>query len=132
MPRSKDDLCRVLICDDAIGFSVLASAWLNAEPGLEVIATAHTAAAAVDEARRQRPEVIVLDRMLPDVDGFVEVVADLRRSSPDSAIVLTSSLPAVDLEKAGKLVAADATFTKAASSQDLIDAVIAAAQRRSG
>ena len=131
MPRSKDRLCRVLICDDAIGFSVLASAWLNAEPGLKVIATAHTAAA-VDEARRQRPEVIVLDRMLPDVDGFVEVVADLRRSSPDSAIVLTSSLPAVDLEKAGKLVAADATFTKAASSQDLIDAVIAAAQRRSG
>jgi DNA-binding NarL/FixJ family response regulator len=118
----------VLICDDAVGFSVMARAWLSAEPDLEVVGIAHTAAEAVEMAERQRPTVIVLDRILPDVGGVDEVVADLRRCAPGSAIVLTSSLPEAHLARDAQRVGADAAFPKAASSQALIAAVAEAAQ----
>ncbi len=119
----------VLICDDAVGFSVLARAWLNADPELTVVGIVHTAAEALSEAERQQPSIIVLDRMLPDVDGVDGVVEDLRGRSPDSAIVLTSSLPEALLMADAERVGADATFPKSAPGAELLAAVADAAHR---
>jgi DNA-binding NarL/FixJ family response regulator len=120
----------ILICDDAVGFAVLARAWLNADPELTVVGIAHTAAEALSEAELHQPSIIVLDRMLPDVDGVDTVVEDLRNRSPDSAIVLTSSLPEALLVADAERVGADATFPKAAPAAGLLAAVTAAADRR--
>jgi DNA-binding NarL/FixJ family response regulator len=68
--------------------------------------------------------------MLPDVDGVDTVVEDLRNRSPDSAIVLTSSLPEALLVADAERVGADATFPKAAPAAGLLAAVTAAADRR--
>jgi DNA-binding NarL/FixJ family response regulator len=70
---------RVALADDhalvRTGFSVL----LNAEPGIEVAGVAATGREAVELARTQRPDVMLMDIRMPDIDGIEatrQIVAD--------------------------------------------------------
>jgi DNA-binding NarL/FixJ family response regulator len=77
----------VLIVDDHAGFRSAARALLEAG-GFVVVGEAGDGASAVAAVERLRPQVVLLDVQLPDVDGF-SVAARLPPGSP--AIVLTSS-----------------------------------------
>ena len=59
----------VLIVDDHDGFRAGARALLEAD-GFEVVGEAADGAAALEEVRRLRPEVVLLDVQLPGIDGF--------------------------------------------------------------
>src|SRR5262249_5647341 len=59
----------VLIVDDHAGFRESARALLEAE-GFTVVGDAADGAAAVAAVARLRPDVVLLDVQLPDVDGF--------------------------------------------------------------
>jgi DNA-binding NarL/FixJ family response regulator len=59
----------VLIVDDHDGFRESARALLEAE-GFAVVGDAADGAAAVAAAGRLRPDMVLLDVQLPDVDGF--------------------------------------------------------------
>jgi DNA-binding NarL/FixJ family response regulator len=79
----------VLIVDDHDGFRESASALLEAE-GFEVVGGAEDGAGALAAVERLRPQVVLLDVQLPDLDGFV--VAERLAARPDPpAIVLFSS-----------------------------------------
>jgi DNA-binding NarL/FixJ family response regulator len=84
----------VLIVDDHAGFRGTARALLESE-GFEVVGEAADGAAAMEAAASLRPEVILLDVYLPDVNGF-EVAARLRTNGPTPAIVMISSRDARD------------------------------------
>jgi len=77
----------VLIVDDHAGFRSAARALLEAG-GFEVVGEASDGAAAIVAVERLRPEVVLLDVQLPDIDGFA-VAARLPPHRP--AIVLISS-----------------------------------------
>jgi DNA-binding NarL/FixJ family response regulator len=79
----------LLIVDDHATFRDSASALLAAE-GFAVVGTAGDARAAIIEARRLRPEVVLLDIQLPDIDGFA-VAEELCSWSEPPLVVLTSS-----------------------------------------
>jgi DNA-binding NarL/FixJ family response regulator len=79
----------VLIVDDHAAFRRFARRLLEAE-GFTVIGEAGDGAGAVAKARALRPAVVLLDVLLPDLDGFA--VADLLAHEPDRPqVVLTSS-----------------------------------------
>jgi DNA-binding NarL/FixJ family response regulator len=79
----------VLIVDDHGAFRESASALLEAE-GFAVVGEAVDADGAIAEAERLRPEVVLLDIQLPDVDGFA--VAERLSAVPDPPrVVLISS-----------------------------------------
>ena len=59
----------VLIVDDHEAFRQSASALLEAE-GFDVVGQAADGPEAIAEAERLRPEVVLLDIQLPDLDGF--------------------------------------------------------------
>ena len=84
----------VLIVDDHAGFRGTARALLESE-GFDVVGEAADGASAIDAARSLRPEVILLDVYLPDIDGF-EVAATLTTNGPEPAIVMISSRDARD------------------------------------
>jgi CheY-like chemotaxis protein len=92
----------VLIVDDHPSFRATARALLEAE-GFDVVGEACDGASAVAAARQLRPELVLLDVQLPDIDGF-EVAARLRATQNGwvPRIVLTSSRDGADF---GSLVA---------------------------
>jgi DNA-binding NarL/FixJ family response regulator len=91
----------VLIVDDHPSFRATARALLAAD-GFEVVGEAEDGASALESAGRLKPEVILLDVQLPDMDGFA-VAGRLASNGRKYEIVLTSSRDASDF---GPLVTA--------------------------
>jgi signal transduction histidine kinase/DNA-binding response OmpR family regulator/HAMP domain-containing protein len=75
--------CRVLIVDDDPKSVELLAAYL-AEPGYQAL-RAYGGREGIEMARRQRPDLILLDMMMPDVNGF-DVIDALRADSSTVAI----------------------------------------------
>ena len=80
---------RVLIVDDHADFRAFARSLLEAA-GYEVVGEAHDGASALAAASALRPELVLLDVQLPDVDGFA-VCERLGEDEGSPVVVLTSS-----------------------------------------
>jgi len=93
--RTASALCQspgvptVLIVDDHPSFRSAARALLQAA-GYDVVGEAENGASAIAAAERSRPDVVLLDVRLPDVDGF-EVGRQLAAMERPPVVVLTSS-----------------------------------------
>ena len=88
-----------LVVDDHPSFRKTARILLESE-GFEVVGEAEDGASAIEAAKTLRPDVVLLDIVLPDIDGF-EVAAALVTNGNPPAIVLTSSHDARDF---GRLI----------------------------
>jgi DNA-binding NarL/FixJ family response regulator len=88
MPRT------VLIVDDHPSFRATARALLEAE-GFSVVDEAADGAEALAKTKELRPDLVLLDVQLPDIDGF-EVARRLLENGFAPAIVLVSSRDAAD------------------------------------
>jgi DNA-binding NtrC family response regulator len=80
---------RVLIVDDEAD----SSEWLRfvfMDRGGYDVATAATAAAAEQTCREWKPELVLLDMMLPDADGL-ELLGRLKRLAPDTDVIMVSA-----------------------------------------
>lgn len=78
----------VLIVDDHAGFRSMARALLESG-GFEVVGEAADGATALALASALRPELVLLDVQLPDIDGF-GVTDQLTRTGDGPVVVLTS------------------------------------------
>lgn len=79
----------VLIIDDHARFRSVARRALQGD-SFDVIGEAADGADGLRAVAELRPDVVVLDVMLPDVSGL-EVARRLRDDAPDSAVVLVST-----------------------------------------
>ena len=79
----------LLIVDDHPSFRLGARALLEAA-GFVIVGEAASGEEAIDAVRRLQPQVVLLDIVLPDLDGFT-VCQRLAEDDPVPAIVLTSS-----------------------------------------
>ena len=79
----------VLIVDDHAAFRASARALLQAE-GFDVVGEAANGAAAVEAVAALRPQIVLLDIQLPDLDGLA-VAEQLARAADAPAVVLISS-----------------------------------------
>jgi two-component system NarL family response regulator len=100
----------VLIVDDAELFrEALKAAFV--QEGFSVVGAAADAMAAIDLAREHRPDLVMLDVLMPGMSGL-EVVGAIVKASPTTRVVLlTSSESAEDLLSAVK-VGASGYMTK--------------------
>jgi two-component system alkaline phosphatase synthesis response regulator PhoP len=122
MPNAK-----ILVVDDEQTIINLVTAYLRQE-GYEVH-SAMDGPAGLKAARAFKPDLIVLDIMLPGMDG-IEVLANLRRESDVYVIMLTAKSEETD-KVIGLSVGADDYLTKPFSPRELV-ARIKAALRRCG
>jgi len=124
---------RVFIADDSLGFGTLASAWLEAHPDIEVAGAARSAADAIAALGDERPDVVILDRLLPQPEHSEQVLAFVRAELPDAAVLLVSGMPDEDLAGEAAAAGADGHVSKAANADALAQAVLrVAAARASG
>ena len=79
----------LLIVDDHETFRSTARQLLEAE-GFEVVGEAGDGASALESFERLKPDLVLLDVHLPDMDGF-EVARRLGENGHRAAVVLTSS-----------------------------------------
>jgi len=84
----------LLIVDDHDSFRSFARMLLTSE-GFEVSGEASDGESAVEAVKRLRPDVVLLDVQLPDIDGF-EVAQRLAELTNAPRVVLTSSREASD------------------------------------
>jgi DNA-binding NarL/FixJ family response regulator len=84
----------VVIVDDHAGFRAQA-AQLLAAAGYEVVGSCPDGRSALAVVPTLRPDVVLLDVQLPDIDGF-RLIAQLDAGSDGPAIVLVSSREAAD------------------------------------
>jgi DNA-binding NarL/FixJ family response regulator len=82
----------VLIVDDHPSFRATARLLLEVE-GYDVVGEAAAGEAAIAAARELRPDLVLLDVNLPDIDGFevAQRLSDDARGGPAPAIILISS-----------------------------------------
>ena len=84
----------VLIVDDHAGFRGFARRAAGGG-GYSVIGEADDGASAIAAVEKLRPELVLLDVMLPDTDGFA-VAERLAESAEPPLVVVTSSREAAD------------------------------------
>jgi len=107
---------RALVVDDEPSLVTVVAGYLAREGyDVETAADGETALAA---ARRTRPDVVVLDLMLPGIDG-VEVCRQLRTFTDAYVIMLTARAEEVD-KLIGLSVGADDYLTKPFSPRELV------------
>lgn len=83
------------------------------------VSTAADGKSALAEARRRPPDVVVLDGMLPDMDGL-EVMQHLRAEQPDLPVLLLTARDSVEDRLAGLSAGSDDYVTKPFSLEELI------------
>lgn len=108
---------RVLTVDDESSLTDLLGMALRYE-GWAVTA-ADSGLSAVQAARETRPDVIVLDMMLPDFDGL-EVMHRIRAEQPDVPVIFLTARDAVDDRVQGLTAGGDDYVTKPFSLEELI------------
>jgi DNA-binding NarL/FixJ family response regulator len=88
--RSVPEKIRVLVADDQTlvrtGFRVI----LQAEGDIEVVAEADTGVEAVRQAGLARPDVVLMDIRMPEMDGLTATEEILRQPDPPTIVVLTT------------------------------------------
>ena len=108
---------RVLVVDDEASLTELLSMALRFE-GCEV-RTAADGLTAVRTSRDFRPDLVVLDVMLPDIDGM-EVLRRLRTEDEDVPVLFLTARDAVDDRIAGITAGGDDYVTKPFSLEEVI------------
>ena len=113
---------RILIADDHAVVRRGLRAFLDTEPDMEVVGEASDGVEAVDQAIELKPDVILLDMVMPKKNG-PDVIADIKGQNPDARILVLTSyaqdhlvFPAI---KAGAL----GYLLKDSSPRDLIQAI---------
>lgn len=119
------DPTRILIVDDEANLVELVQGYLERE-GYQV-RTASDGVSAVAIAREIRPDLIVLDLMLPGIDGL-EVCRQVRQFSDAYIMMLTARAEEVD-KVVGLSVGADDYLTKPFSPRELVARVQAMLRR---
>ena len=99
---------------------------LDSQPDIEVVGEAANGKLAIEYSGRFRPQVVIMDLSMPEVNGLAATQA-IKRESPETAVVaLTRHDDAAfvdELKKAG----ASAYVLKQSPSRELLDAVRTAA-----
>ncbi len=113
---------RILIADDHAIVREGLRALLATEPDLELVAEATDGIQAVTKARALQPDVILLDLMMPRMDG-VEAIAEIKKDWGEARIIVLTSFS--DDEKVFSAIRSGALgyLLKDSSPQDLLHAI---------
>jgi two-component system OmpR family response regulator len=117
MCRADGNPITVLVVDDEAVLAEMVSMALRYE-GWN-IATAGDGSSAIASARANRPDVVVLDVMLPDMSGL-DVLHKLREENPQLPVLLLTAKDAIEDRIAGLTAGGDDYVTKPFSIEEVV------------
>jgi NarL family two-component system response regulator LiaR len=116
------DLIRVLIADDHYVVRQGLSALLVPRNGMEVVGEAATGREAVDLARTLQPDVILMDMIMPEMDG-PEAIARIKQENPKARILVLTTFGESKQITAAVQAGALGYLLKDSSPDDLLHAI---------
>ena len=113
---------RIFIADDHAIVREGLRALLATEPDLELVGEANDGAQAVSKARTLKPDVILLDMVMPRMDGL-EAIVEIKKNWSEAKIIMLTSFS--DDEKVFSAIRSGALgyLLKESSPQDLLQAI---------
>ena len=81
---------RILTADDHALLRQGIAALVDLEPDMELVAQASTGREAIEQFRRHRPDITLMDLRMPDISG-VEAIIAIRSEFPDARIIVLTT-----------------------------------------
>lgn len=122
MPEPETKPIRLLLVDDHEVLRLGLRTLFDEAGGFQVVGEAGTMAAAVTNALRLKPKVVLMDVRLPDGSG-IEACRTIRTAHPDTRVLFLTSFADDDAVLATILAGADGFLLKEVSGDQLINAV---------
>ena len=121
-----DDPIRLLIADDDDRTTMVLRDSLPAF-GFDIVGSARNGIEAGEQAARLRPEVVLMDMRMPEVDG-IEATVLVKAQDPRTQVVILTAFSEKDSKWAAEFMGAASLLEKDASLEELVDTLRAAAQ----
>jgi CheY-like chemotaxis protein len=122
VPASRPTTIRVLLVDDHVAVRQAFAFALSGEVDLEVVGEAGSGPAALEQVRRLRPDIVLMDINLPGMSG-IEATRLLRAEFPQIEVVGLSMYESEELGAAMRNAGARAYVSKSASYVTLLAAI---------
>jgi two-component system response regulator DevR len=117
-----DKPLRILLVDDHEVVRAGVRMLLEHRPNMTIVGEAATAAAAIGEAARTAPDVVIMDVRLPDGSG-VEACREIRSARPDTRVLMLTSFADEEAVDASVMAGASGYLLKQTRSAELIHAI---------
>ncbi|UCF60838.1 MAG: response regulator transcription factor [Anaerolineaceae bacterium] len=116
------EVIRLLIADDHAIVREGLQALIDTEPGMELVGEAQDGVEVVEMARSLNPDVILLDLVMPRVDGL-EAISDIKQADPEARILVLTSFDEDEKVFTAIKSGAQGYLLKDASPQELLRAI---------
>jgi DNA-binding NarL/FixJ family response regulator len=112
----------VLIVDDDKLMRAGLRAVLSSDEGIEVVGEAGDGRAAIDSARRLRPDVVLMDVRMPEMDG-ITATREVLDAAPECRVVIVTTFEEDDYVFGGLAAGASGFLLKRTGPEELIAAI---------
>jgi DNA-binding NarL/FixJ family response regulator len=118
---------RIMVADDHDLVRHGLRSMLEAQPGWTVCGEATSGREAIDLVKKLRPEVVVIDIHMPDVDGL-QATREILAANPQTEVLVLTVDETKEIVQAAREVGARGIVMKSDAALDLVAAVAALAQ----
>ena len=115
-------MIRVLLVDDQTLIRQGIAMLLELEPDLEVVGAVGDGRAAIEAVERLRPDVVLMDVRMPEMDG-VTATRELHRRFPDIGVIILTTFDDDEYIFEGLKAGARGYLLKDISSEEMAEAV---------
>jgi NarL family two-component system response regulator LiaR len=126
---SQEEIIRVMIVDDHAMVRKGLATFLNISPNLELVAEASNGPAALKLCEEYRPDVVLMDMIMPGMDG-IETTRAIREAFPDTRIIVLTSFTEDNLVQKALQAGALSYLLKDVGAEQLSEAIHAAMEDR--
>jgi DNA-binding NarL/FixJ family response regulator len=110
---------RIFLVDDSVAFLEAATAFLSTAPGVEIVGRALSGREALAQVTQLRPDVVLLDVVMPDMNGL-ETTQRIKAEAHAPRVIILTLHDDLEYRIAAKTVGADGFVSKAAFGTQLL------------